>query len=409
MEKVLSIDTLTQIGNLYYFQSNYNNYLTKHPNSNLIMIDIEKFKYINDNYGHEIGNLYLKTLANVLNSTFDNSLVSRIHGDEFLILTEYSEEEINKLFLLIEKKIKLLTLEERIPTIFRINAGSCPCDKNKDIDYLKKQADCMMYFAKKNGVFYQPFKAKIWKEKEKEDNFISSFDKSIKEKKINYKKRQLFQIDATPKNIYQIYTSSFNKKTLLGTDNYELLRKNNRLFKLDSYNINLLINNFDENINIISIDYSSLIKDNGILEYLKELSDINKDITNKFIINIKLYPDNSKSDLEVLIKKCELLSMYGFKIMLDSFNNFTIDAVWQYIDVNYIGFCSDYMKTAMNVIEDDYYFRKKIDFIVNYPNKFIIPVFSKINSEEEYKYLNSFCPANSLATGEYYNALSRKR
>ncbi len=81
------IDPLTGIGNSEYFKKNYKFYNKHHSNSQLIMIDIEKFKHINDNLGHNIGDLYLKILAKILAKNFQDSLVVRIHGDEFIILT----------------------------------------------------------------------------------------------------------------------------------------------------------------------------------------------------------------------------------------------------------------------------------------------------------------------------------
>ena len=91
-------DSLTGIFNEEYLKKNYQSYLDKHPDSNFIMIDSEKFKSINDTFGHNVGDDYLRTFAKILENNFKDSLVVRLHGDEFVILTKYSEDYIDEIF-----------------------------------------------------------------------------------------------------------------------------------------------------------------------------------------------------------------------------------------------------------------------------------------------------------------------
>ncbi|RSK29225.1 GGDEF domain-containing protein [Bacillus sp. HMF5848] len=57
----------------------------------LFFIDIDKFKDINDQYGHDIGNQVLIVFADVLQKVFhSNSLVFRLGGDEFRRLSNKS-------------------------------------------------------------------------------------------------------------------------------------------------------------------------------------------------------------------------------------------------------------------------------------------------------------------------------
>lgn len=51
------------------------------------MLDLDNLKYINDNYGHEIGDNYISKAAETfVTSTPENTIISRISGDEFLFL-----------------------------------------------------------------------------------------------------------------------------------------------------------------------------------------------------------------------------------------------------------------------------------------------------------------------------------
>jgi diguanylate cyclase (GGDEF)-like protein len=73
----------------------------------LVMIDVDNFKSVNDNYGHLIGDRVLQTVAHKLeNSTRDTDFVARYGGDEFtLILPETTHEQAK---LLGEKIAKII-------------------------------------------------------------------------------------------------------------------------------------------------------------------------------------------------------------------------------------------------------------------------------------------------------------
>lgn len=63
----------------------------------LIFIDMDGLKYINDTYGHHVGNEAIKTLANTITSiTRESDIVSRIHGDEFIIASITKDKKENR-------------------------------------------------------------------------------------------------------------------------------------------------------------------------------------------------------------------------------------------------------------------------------------------------------------------------
>jgi diguanylate cyclase len=96
-------DTLTGIANRKHFDSALREAVTQSMETGedltLLMIDIDRFKHFNDNYGHRAGDGVLKEVARVLvNSTKGADTVARYGGEEFsVILPDTSLENARKL------------------------------------------------------------------------------------------------------------------------------------------------------------------------------------------------------------------------------------------------------------------------------------------------------------------------
>ncbi|MEE9229126.1 MAG: diguanylate cyclase [Acidobacteriota bacterium] len=91
MEKLATTDPLAQIPNVRYFQKRLEEEVNrtwryKIP-LNLIMIDIDHFKQINDSYGHPRGDIVIHELAKVFQGVLRNvDLVARYGGEEFVVV-----------------------------------------------------------------------------------------------------------------------------------------------------------------------------------------------------------------------------------------------------------------------------------------------------------------------------------
>ena len=65
----------------------------------MVIFDIDKFKAINDIYGHKKGNLILKDIADTLNELTDiNETFARVSADNFNILLTYNKRGYNKYY-----------------------------------------------------------------------------------------------------------------------------------------------------------------------------------------------------------------------------------------------------------------------------------------------------------------------
>lgn len=115
----------------------------------IVECDVNDLKYINDNFGHDKGNEYLKNSCKVFCNIFSHSPVFRIGGDEFaIILYDNQYEKRTELF---EKLKTAINLKSKSPTE-RISFAAGMADYNSQIDEsvkdVLKRADTFMYIDK---------------------------------------------------------------------------------------------------------------------------------------------------------------------------------------------------------------------------------------------------------------------
>lgn len=145
-------DPLTGIVNRGGFEQLKNMFRAKGGALGFLIIDVDKFKLVNDGYGHETGDQILKKVAALLKDGFRaTDYPARIGGDEFaVILTSITED----MSAVVERKIGemnnlLLHPDDGLPGVSLSVGGAF--SENGFTDDLYKKADAALYEVKENG------------------------------------------------------------------------------------------------------------------------------------------------------------------------------------------------------------------------------------------------------------------
>ncbi len=170
---------------------------TKDRRHYMALLDIDNFKSINDNYGHQMGDKAILILANVLKDVIrDSGIIGRYGGDEFFILTDRidDEETLRSLLRRIRANSAAAAKEKLGMEKFSVSIGvSDSTQDGKTFNELLTLADKSLYIAKEKGkdryIIYRPhMHSDISVGSEKRG--ISSFDEQSKS--INRVIKQLF-------------------------------------------------------------------------------------------------------------------------------------------------------------------------------------------------------------------------
>lgn len=155
IEKLLRTDALTKLANRKAFMEFMDKVFAQakryEQKLTMVMIDLDKFKDINDNYGHQTGDRVLEKIGELLaENTRKADIAARLGGEEFAVLLTQTNEENALLFAeRLRKKIEALSFDfdHSVTASFGV-AEMLPDDKK---DQLIRRADIAMYKAKDNG------------------------------------------------------------------------------------------------------------------------------------------------------------------------------------------------------------------------------------------------------------------
>lgn len=160
MRQLASYDSLTGLLSRHAFFSNANNYVSlakrEHSIFSVLIVDLDFFKSINDQYGHPAGDAVLKLFASVTDSVSRQSdIVGRLGGEEFaLLLPSSNADEAWEFSQRLHEAIHKTVLKYKDAIIkYTVSIGltSFDPDSDDDIDTLLARADSALYQAKGSG------------------------------------------------------------------------------------------------------------------------------------------------------------------------------------------------------------------------------------------------------------------
>lgn len=283
-------DSLTKLANRERFHQELSAQVEKSRSTGsafaLLVIDLDKFKEVNDGYGHDYGDRLLKMAAKRLTSCVrENDLVSRMGGDEFTVIVRkiHNETDAVKVVERILKSFRkdFAIKEKRLSVSSSIGIAIFPDDAITE-EKLLKSADMAMYAAKKSGRdTYSRFNHDLHKSHDRRKLLERSLAKAMENNELS--------LHFQPK-------ISYSKKQIVGFE--ALLRWHNP--ELGFVSPMEFIPIAEETGQIISMTRWILA---NALRTVKDLSNTQPDFSNKLTIAVNISPDHFKHDLSGDLRK----------------------------------------------------------------------------------------------------------
>lgn len=150
-------DLLTGLYNKGSFENEVKNAIaTRKPNnfSVLMIFDFDNFKYVNDTFGHQIGDEVLKAFASILRRAFrTQDIIGRVGGDEFMVyMPDLTEEFLSRSDRISQEILdELKVLEVGAAAHFSCSIGIGTDNTDYDFQKLYNLADGALYESKEKG------------------------------------------------------------------------------------------------------------------------------------------------------------------------------------------------------------------------------------------------------------------
>jgi len=159
LEYIAHYDSLTNLPNRVLLSDRIQQALAQSHRSGLslavVYLDLDGFKPVNDQHGHDVGDQLLVALAQRLRAALrEGDTLARIGGDEFVIvLTELAQEEDYEAILqrLLATAAEPVTINQQLLRVSASIGVTLYPEDNVDTDQLIRHADQAMYLAKQRG------------------------------------------------------------------------------------------------------------------------------------------------------------------------------------------------------------------------------------------------------------------
>ncbi len=158
LKRLADRDSLTRIGNRRFSEVNLSaaikDYQQHGESFGLLFIDVDRFKHVNDTYGHLVGDQMLKVVADTLRySLRANDYVGRWGGEEFLIiLYQLSEKQLHTIAEKLRNLVEKNTLfTEKGEVGVTVSIGGTLVQPGDTVKTILERVDMLLYQSKMNG------------------------------------------------------------------------------------------------------------------------------------------------------------------------------------------------------------------------------------------------------------------
>ncbi|MEZ0323516.1 MAG: EAL domain-containing protein [Hydrogenothermaceae bacterium] len=378
-------DSLTGLYNRTFLEDleytmNLSNYV-------VALIDIDFFKKVNDNYGHEVGDMVLKEVAKVLKDSIrSEDYLIRYGGEEFLLFIKKNREDINKTINGVERirsavenhKI-YINNEDYIKVTLSIGVN-LSTEKMKDINEAINKADVALYRAKGKG----RNRIEIYDEESdtKESVLkVSQIKKALEEGRVICYYQPIVNLETGEYSHFEALARIVKEdgdiiQPYMFIDVIENTFLYTRLTKqIIEHNFKILTEYKDLKVSI-NLKPADIINQSTI-GYLIELSSKNPDISNRMLLEI--VETENVLMYEQIIKNIHSLKEKGYKICIDDFGSGYSNFVYL-LKLNV-----DYLKLDANLIKNidtDKISQEVVEMIVQFCKKMRITVIAEFVENE---------------------------
>lgn len=411
--KLAYIDPITKLGNYYYFLEEGEKILNNNKNQNIytLVLDIEKFKYFNKNYGHDKGNKLIIEIGNKLKIELKShkKIICRFSNDIFGIIIK-TNEKISKIADNIFNTLSKIKIDDENYYIYPV-IGIYQCKQNDNIlDSIDKATiahdEIIGKYNEKYSIFNEKMENEILKEHKIEEIMESAIEN--KEFKVYYQPK-ISLLNEKMVSAEALVRWEKNGEIISPGKFIPLFEKNGFILKLDMYIYECVckdIKTWKEKFNfnqVISINISKkhFEEKNFIDKYVK--------IARKYeiptnLIDLEITESVSENPNIDLVEITNKIKEKGFIVSLDDFGT-GYSSLNMLQDINIDILKID--KSFIDKIEDN---NKKIDLV-----KYIIKMAKELNiktvaegveNKEQINYLKkNKC---DIVQGYYYSKPLRK-
>lgn len=321
-------DEVTGIANMNYFRGQALEKMQSKETvvENMIYLfpDIENFKTLNQKYGFWEGNSFLKNIADILNTLFENSLVAHFSNDNFVILTE--NKNIKEKILELCKKISEFKYDIKLG----LKVGAYKPQNKDELPLIAcDHARYACYTIKKNyNITYCEYDEAMALSFQKKQYIINNFDQAIEDEHIKVFYQPV--VDAKTGNVCGLEALSRWDDPTYGFlppgDFIETLEEYHQIHRLDMFVVDRVCRDIDaakkagRKVLPISLNFSRLDFDS--LNLAKEVGDcLEKYNIDKTAIHIEVTESTLSEDDEKLKEELKSFRSQGYALWLDDFGS----------------------------------------------------------------------------------------